>query len=92
MPYQTRNHYLFLFLGLALGLFFFFNFPDFRGEIVIALCSFYFLWGVIHHWLNKDLHIKIILEYLLVALIGCLILLSLIWRAHQFFLKKGGFS
>jgi len=79
--YQNRTHYLILFAGLFLGLIFFFSFPSLKIGSVIGLCLFYFFWGVFHHWLEKDLHIKIILEYFLVALIACFILLSLIWRA-----------
>ncbi len=78
--YQNRIHYFTLFLGLGLGLFLFFSLPDLKKETVIGLCAFYFLWGVFHHWQGNDLHIKIVLEYLLVASIGAVILLSLIWR------------
>ena len=82
--YKKRLHYLVLFAGLFLGLIVFFGFfglPNLRIQGVIVLCVFYFGWGVVHHWLEKDLHIKIVLEYFLVATIACLILLSLIWRA-----------
>ena len=80
--YQNRLHYAFLFLGLGLGMIFFFSLAEFRIQSVVGLCSFYFIWGVIHHWLDKDLHFKIVLEYLLVALTGCVILLSVVWRAQ----------
>jgi len=84
--YQNRTHYLVLFAGLFLGLFLFFTsnkigLPGLEIESIIGLCVFYFIWGVIHHWLQKDLHIKIVLEYFLVASIACFLLLSLIWRA-----------
>ncbi|PIS09500.1 hypothetical protein COT75_01185 [Candidatus Beckwithbacteria bacterium CG10_big_fil_rev_8_21_14_0_10_34_10] len=83
--YKNRLHYLFLFTGLFLGLTFFFglfNLPSFKVGSIIGLCVFYFFWGIIHHWLEKDLHIKIVLEYLFVSLIALAILLSLIWRAQ----------
>ena len=73
-----------LFSGLLIGLVAFFGLfglPQLRQESVVGLCVFYFLWGLLHHLLEKDLHIKIVLEYLLVASIACLILLSIIWRA-----------
>lgn len=82
--YRKRLHYLVLFAGLFLGLIAFFGLfglPDLRKEAVIALSVFYFCWGVVHHRLEQDLHIKIVVEYFLVATIACLILLSLIWRA-----------
>lgn len=82
--YRQRIYYLILLTGLFLGLVAFFGFfglPKLRQEAVGGLCFFYFLWGVVHHWLEKDLHWRIVLEYFLVAGIACLILLSLIWRA-----------
>lgn len=82
--YKKRLHYLVLFGGLFLGLVAFFSLfglPNLRIQSVIALCVFYFCWGLTHHWLEKDLHIKIVLEYFLVAAIACFILVSLIWRA-----------
>lgn len=82
--YKKRIDYLILFAVLFLGLIVFFGLfglPSLRIQSVIALCVFYFCWGIVHHWLEKDLHIKIVVEYFLVATIACLILLSLIWRA-----------
>lgn len=81
---RNRIYYLILLSGLILGLVAFFGFfglPKLRQEAVIGLCLFYFLWGMAHHLFEKDLHIKIVLEYLLVSSIACIILLSLIWRA-----------
>lgn len=82
--YHNRIYYLILFSGLILGLVAFFGFfglPKLRQEAVIGLCLFYFLWGISHHLFEKNLHIKIVIEYLLIAAIACIILLSLIWRA-----------
>lgn len=76
--------YFFLVSGLALGLFGFFAFaayPQLRMAISIAIGIFYFGWGVIHHSLEKSLHIKIVLEYLLIAILAVAVLISLILRA-----------
>lgn len=70
-----------LFLGQVLGLLAFFKLPQYRQETIVGLCTFYFLWGISHHIIEKDLHIKIIMEYFLVSVIACFILLSLLWRA-----------
>ena len=81
---RTRVYYLVLFTGLFLGLVAFFGLfglPTLRQEAIIALCLFYFFWGIGHHLLEKDLHLKIALEYFLVSSIAGVILLSLIWRA-----------
>lgn len=79
--YRNKFYYLILFLGQVLGLMVFFKLPQYRQETIAGLCTFYFLWGISHHILEKDLHIKIIMEYLLVSMIACFILLSLLWRA-----------
>lgn len=78
-------HYLTLLLGLFAGLAIFFLAAPLtlvKVGSVVGLCLFYFLWGVVHHLLEEDLHFKIVLEYLLVALLGGLLLLSFIWRAQ----------
>jgi hypothetical protein len=82
--YKNRSHYLVLFTGLFLGLGLFFGIfglPPMRIISITLLCIFYFFWGIIHHLLIGDLHIKIVLEYLLISVIACFLLLSLIWRA-----------
>ena len=76
-------HYLILMLGLSVGFFGFFIFNGVRfWQILISvyLSLFYFSWGVLHHILEHDWHLKILLEYLLVSIIGCMLLLSLIFR------------
>lgn len=82
--YRNRIYYSTLFSGLILGLVAFFGLlglPKLRQEAIISLCAFYFIWGVGHHVIEKDLHYKIVLEYFFIAIISCLILLSLVWRA-----------
>lgn len=48
--------------------------------IVMLAGGFYFGWGMLHHILDRDWHIKILLEYLAFAIIGTLILLNLVNR------------
>ena len=76
--------YLFLLSGLALGLFGFFGLighPSLRLASAVGLGIFYFGWGVIHHSLEGSLHSKIVLEYLLIASLAVLVLISLVIRA-----------
>jgi len=84
MGKQNKNtQYLILFLGLFFGVvsfFAFFNLPHLRIPATIGFCLFYFLWGITHHWLIKDLHIRIVLEYFLISLFACLVLISVIIR------------
>ncbi len=80
---NKKTHYLILFVGLFLGatsFFAFFNLPQLRIPATIGFCVFYFIWGVVHHWLIKDLHIRIVLEYFLISLFACLVLISVIIR------------
>ena len=82
---QKHNlQYLILFSGLLLGAIAYFAFiglPFYRVAVVVIIGAFYFVWGIIHHLLLKDIHIKIVLEYLFVSIIGCGLLLSIILRS-----------
>lgn len=52
------------------------------GGVLVALllAAFYFFWGIVHHFLKKDLHLQVMLEYLLISLLGLIVFLSLIKR------------
>lgn len=81
---QNLTHYtvLVLMMNLIIGAFLFFSFDRSYQLIVVLLGGFsYLLWGIIHHHLNDDLHLKVIAEYALVALLAELIIFSLILRA-----------
>lgn len=76
-------HYLILLFILAFGIFAFFYFQRFpQAQTVSSFLTavFYVLWGVVHHWLEGDLHFRIILEYTAVSLLGFLILITLITK------------
>ncbi|MDO8488417.1 MAG: hypothetical protein Q7S31_03860 [bacterium] len=49
--------------------------------IVVSLGVSYIVWGIVHHWYHGDLHVKIVLEYVLVAIMAVLIFASLVIRA-----------
>lgn len=38
----------------------------------------YLAWGITHHWHKKDLHLKVVLEYLGLAILGLVVVISLI--------------
>lgn len=42
----------------------------FKGFIVIFMALAYFSWGMIHHYIEKDLHPHLIIEYLLISVLG----------------------
>lgn len=78
------HHYfvLLIILNLGIGLFYFLRFNPFYQLVVILATSLaYLFWGIIHHWLAEDLHLKVILEYFLFACLVVLIILSLLFRA-----------
>ncbi|MBI3379774.1 hypothetical protein HY029_03410 [Candidatus Gottesmanbacteria bacterium] len=49
-------------------------------QVAIMTSFIYFLWGVVHHHLEGDLHPKIVVEYLLVALLAVFLLQGTIFR------------
>lgn len=46
--------------------------------LVWAMPVIYVLWGVVHHFKVGDLHPKIVAEYLLIALLGGLVVFSVV--------------
>ncbi|PIV00372.1 hypothetical protein COS54_03180 [Candidatus Shapirobacteria bacterium CG03_land_8_20_14_0_80_39_12] len=76
-------HYLVLLFLLVSGGLSFFYFQRFsQAQIVSAFltASFYVLWGVIHHYLEGDLHLRVVVEYMAVAILGFLVLFTLVNR------------
>lgn len=76
-------HYFALLCLMAVGLWglFWFDYDRLvQMAIVVGLALAYVAWGVIHHFLHRDLHVKIIFEYLLVAILTVLIFVSLLFR------------
>jgi len=77
------GHYLALMVILAFGvgaLVFFQRVPQIQVISLFLTAAFYVLWGIIHHYLEGDLHIRIVLEYIAISLLGFLILWSIINR------------
>lgn len=54
-----------------------------QGQFIVATGITYFLFGVVHHIKNHDMHPKIVVEYALIASLGI---------ACAFFLLKAGFG
>ena len=38
----------------------------------------YLVWGIIHHWHKKDLHLKVMLEYLGIAILGFAVIMTVL--------------
>lgn len=78
------SHYLPLLGIFALGVLAFalFSFDRlFQVAVSIAIAAAYVVWGVVHHYLHGDLHLSVIIEYIVVASLGLVIVFSLIFRA-----------
>jgi hypothetical protein len=76
-------HYMLL-VGLLLagfiGLVIFSYDKNFQAAVAIATSASYVGWGVIHHYIHKDLHLEVFIEYIAIALLGLTILFTLILR------------
>ena len=80
--FKNLGHYLSIIGIVALGFWGIVGFsydPSFQAVVVVAMGIAFVVWGVIHHWLHVGLSFKIVLEYAAVALLGVLVLLSIIW-------------
>lgn len=75
------SHYLVLF-GILFsgfcGLILFSYDNKFQNAIAFATAASYVSWGIVHHYIHKDLHLEVVLEYFAVAAVGVTILFSLI--------------
>jgi energy-converting hydrogenase Eha subunit H len=81
--YKVKDYLLlFSILALGLGSFLYFGYSRPIQKLIVFLTSTgYVVWGIIHHALNRDLHLKVVMEYFLVALLASLTLLFLLERA-----------
>ncbi|MGB9706560.1 MAG: hypothetical protein ACPLXP_00590 [Microgenomates group bacterium] len=77
------KHYLGLLaiLAVGFGLYWMFNFNrQVQVWITIGMGCVYVLWGMIYHALRRELYLRIILEYLLVAGLACTVVIFLLLR------------
>lgn len=77
-------HYFSLITIFVAGLVGFYVFSydqSFQISAVIAMSLAYISWGVIHHTVHKDLCLAIVLEYAAVAVLGAVLVLSLIFQS-----------
>ncbi len=60
-------------LLVTAGIFFLVAVNSFKGErllefiILLSFASFYIIWGVYHHLIEDSLHLKIVIEYILIG-------------------------
>jgi hypothetical protein len=76
---QKPGEYLALLLILILSViaFYLFSFdPHAQRRVIYAAAACYFLWSLYHHYKRGDLHISIVIEYVVVAIFGIVLISS----------------
>jgi hypothetical protein len=69
-------------MGVGLICLYLFRFRvQYQLIVVLALSVGYVFWGITHHHRKGDLHHKIILEYIVYALLAVLIFGSILYRS-----------
>ena len=81
----TRHlqHYLPLIGILSAGILGFMIFSydkSFQLAVALAMAAGYVSWGLVHHYMHKDLHPEVILEYIVMAFLGLVLIFSVILR------------
>ena len=78
---KHASHYLSLFgiLTVATVGFILFNYDKaLQTSIIVGAVISYVSWGIMHHYLHRDLHLSVVVEYILIASLGLTMALSLI--------------
>lgn len=66
--------FIFIISGLA---FYLFSFdPHAQRRVIYFASGAYFLWSLHHHYKRGDLHVSIVIEYVLIAILGIVLLSS----------------
>ena len=52
--------------------------PQYLVLATIIFGAFYFFWGIIHHLRSQSFHARVVLEYFLVALLGVVLVATLL--------------
>lgn len=81
MTWVEIMHYIVLFSILfGGGLVFYYVRLDSTMQLIVGVVTAiaYVLWGVIHHLIRKDFHVRIMVEYILMGAIAIIVLLTII--------------
>lgn len=76
------QHYLPLLAILTVAVIGFWLFPydtSFQAAIIIAVSCGYVSWGIVHHYIHGDLKPYIVAEYASIALLGIVVVFSLLY-------------
>ncbi|MDO8582967.1 MAG: hypothetical protein Q7R51_00365 [bacterium] len=77
---KHSGYYIALLSILVLGFLLAYNSSDrgFQIGAIVVTTFFYILWGIMHHFLNHDLHVKIVIEYILIGSFGLAVIFFLL--------------
>lgn len=71
----VEHFILFIILFVGAILFFQFRFNELlRHRVIYGVALAYFIWSLFHHYKKGDLHLSIIIEYLLFALLAVILI------------------
>lgn len=72
---EVNKHFFDYLMLFTAGVFFIISINIFRGErtnefiVLLIFVSFYIVWGIYHHIIENTLHIKTVVEYILIGFI-----------------------
>ncbi|OGK39117.1 hypothetical protein A3F34_01130 [Candidatus Roizmanbacteria bacterium RIFCSPHIGHO2_12_FULL_44_10] len=81
---DVRHHLIEYLLLLSSGVIFLVFLSIFRGEhtrqfiVLTVFIAYYIIWGIIHHSRDQSLHLKIVLEYIIIGALAFVLLRSLL--------------
>jgi len=70
---ELQRHPFDYLLFITVGVFFIMALSIFKGErliefvILLSFVSFYIIWGIYHHVIQNSIHLKVVLEYVLIG-------------------------
>jgi hypothetical protein len=53
------------------------NNANVQAMFVVMTAILYFMWAMIHHYVHHDLHLRVVIEYILIVILGTLLSLFL---------------
>ena len=83
MSKHSVVQYLLLVILVVLGVVFFYRYlglPNIQMLVVVITAAAYVGWGYLHHRIEGDWHGKVMLEYLLIAVLAVLLMRGAIYR------------
>lgn len=82
MKHIVTLHYIVLLLILsgAVAAFYYAS-PNVTFQFLIGLFASlaYIIWGAVYHFLKKDLHMRVMVEYVLISAIAMVLLATVFW-------------